>query len=124
MENAEITYTVTQKEAIVSLIIEMVNSNELITIEELHTSNIINHELRITDEMFEVGRALDVEYAIEIVRHMNDEQKLHVGYLLTRIIDADEPGVREFRLFNEICRRSGIDVVIEGQASKKTSKKQ
>ena len=124
MEKAEITYTVTQKEAIVSLIIEMANSNELITIEELHTSNIINRELRITDEMFEVGRALDVEYAIEIVRHMNDEQKLHVGYMLTRIIDADEPGIREFQLFNEICRRAGIDVLIESEPPKKTAEKQ
>ena len=83
------TYTTLQKEAIVSLIIEMANADSIVSLEELHTSNVINAELGITDEIFCVGRALSLEYALEVVRQMSNEQKVDVGYMLTRIIDAD-----------------------------------
>ena len=110
----DITYTLRQKEAIVSLIIEMVNADRKITLEELHTSNVINSELGITNDIFRVGRALDLEYALEIVREMTDEQKLNVGYLLTRIIDADGVDDAEIALFNQICAAAGIDKICDG----------
>ena len=107
-------YTNRQKEALVSLIIEMINCDSTITLEELHESNVINAELGITDDIFRVGLALDVRYAIQIVKEMSDEQKLHVGYLLTRIIDADgEDADSEIDLLNHICRETGIDELLK-----------
>ena len=112
----KIVYTDRQKEAIVSLIIEMVNADRKVSLEELHTSNVINAELGITDGIFRVGRALDVQYAIEIIKEMTDEQKLDVGFQLTRIIDADEDGDdEEIALFNRICVETGIDEIVRRQ---------
>ena len=54
-----------EKQAIVSLIIEMINSDRVITIEEMYASNAINAELGITEEVFRAGMALDFDYAIE-----------------------------------------------------------
>ena len=100
-----ITYTNRQKEALVSLIIEMINCDRSITLEELHTSNFINAELGITDDIFRVGLALDVRSALQIVKEMTDEQKLHSGLLLTRIIDADgKVEDDEIDLLNHICK--------------------
>ena len=106
-------FTDTQKAAIVSLIIEMINADHEITLEELRESNIINAELGITEEIFCMGRALDVEYAMAIVRRFSDEEKLQVGMLLVRIIDADDDVADdEIRLLNRICRQTGIDIAL------------
>lgn len=106
-------FTPTQKEAIVSLVIEMINADGMVSLEELYESNVINDELEITQEMFNVGYALDVDYAADVVRRMNDEQKLYVGLLLTRIIDADRAVDEEFELLNSICQRTGIDIALD-----------
>lgn len=103
-----------QKEAIVSLIIEMINVDRKITLEELHASNVINAELGITDDIFRVGCALDVKYATSIVREMNDEQKLYTGLLLTRIIDADgDVNDDEIALLTHICNATGITQLLD-----------
>lgn len=105
-----------QKEAIVSLIIEMINIDRKITLEELHTSNVINAELGITEDIFRVGCALDVKYAIQIVREMDDEQKLYTGLLLTRIIDADgDVDDNELSLLAHICNATGITQLLDIQ---------
>ena len=115
----KIEYTSRQKAAIVSLIIEMVNADNTITLEELHATNTINAELGITDDDFALGRALHLPYALEIVSQMTDEQKLDVGVMLTRIIDADEVHDNEIALLNHICVCTGIDKILrqrdEGQ---------
>lgn len=107
-----IPFSQTQKEAIVSIIIEMINADHVVTIEELRLSNLINNELEISDEIFRVGYALDVEFALSVIKGMSDEQKLEVGYILTRVIDADDAVDDEFALFNIICEKTGIDIVI------------
>ena len=110
-----ITYSSRQQEALVSLIIEMINCDRNITLEELHTSNVINAELGITDDIFRVGLALDARYALQIVKEMTDEQKLYTGLLLTRIIDADgKVEDDEIQLLNHICKETGIDVLLAG----------
>jgi uncharacterized tellurite resistance protein B-like protein len=111
-----IAFTARQKEAIVSLIIEMINVDRKITLEELHTSNVINAELEITDDIFRVGCALDVKYAIQIVSEMSDEQKLNTGLLLTRIIDADgNVDDNELSLLAHICNATGITQLLDAQ---------
>ena len=106
------TFSQTQKEAIVSIIIEMINADHIVSLEELRISNLINNELEISDEIFRVGYALDVEFALSVIKEMSDEQKLQVAYILTRIIDADDAVDDEFVLFNTICEKTGIDIVI------------
>lgn len=114
--NGNVDFTARQKEAIVSLIIEMINVDTKITLEELHTSNVINAELGITDDIFRVGCALDVRYAINIVKEMNDDQKLSTGLLLTRIIDADnEVDDKEIALLTHICNETGITELLDAQ---------
>ncbi|MBO7610244.1 MAG: TerB family tellurite resistance protein [Muribaculaceae bacterium] len=111
-----VVYTSRQKEAIVSLIIEMINADRKVTLEELHISNVINSELGITDDIFRVGCALDVIYAIQIVKEMNDEQKLNTGLLLTRIIDADgDVNDNELSLLAHICNETGITQLLDMQ---------
>ena len=114
MSQDNVTFTARQKEAIVSLIIEMINVDRKITLEELHTSNVINAELEITDDIFRVGRALDVKYAIQIVKEMTDEQKLSTGLLLTRIIDADgDVDNDELALLTHVCNETGITQLLD-----------
>ncbi|MBQ7689955.1 MAG: hypothetical protein IJT30_02030 [Muribaculaceae bacterium] len=108
----KIEYSNRQKEAIVSLLIEMVNADRKVTLEELHETNVINAELVITDDIFRVGRALGLPYAIEVVREMTDEQKLDVGHILTRIIDVDGVDDDEINLLNYICVETGIDKLL------------
>lgn len=107
------SYTDSQKAAIVSLIIEMINVDNVVSIEELHVSNIINNELHITQDIFEMGKALKVEYAIDVVSKMTDTQKCEVGKLLTRIIDADgEVKSSELKLLSSIAKLTGLDIII------------
>ena len=108
----KIEYNNRQKEAIVSLLIEMANADRKVTLEELHTSNVINAKLGITDDIFRVGRALALPYAIEVVRAMTDEQKLDVAVMLTEIIDSDGVDDAEISLLNYICVETGIDKLL------------
>ena len=106
-------FTDNQKAAIVSLIIEMINADHKIQPDEIIESNIINAELGITEEIFHMGYALDVNYAMEMVRKFSDEDKLLVGCLLVRIIDADDDVKdEEISLFNHICHQTGIDILL------------
>ena len=111
--STKMNFTDTQKEAIVSLIIEMLNVDNDINLQEMRVSNLINAELAITDDIFNVGRALDVQFAVEITRCMNDEQKIFVAQLLTRIIDADERvDDSEIAFLNWVCQQTGIDILL------------
>ena len=107
-------FTDTQKGAIVSLIIEMANVDNEVSLHELRESNLINAELAITDEIFTMGRALDVGFAVEIMRHMSDKQKLYAAQLLTRMIDADSKvDDNEISFLNWVCRQTGADILLE-----------
>lgn len=98
-----------EKQAIVSLIIEMINSDRVITIEEMYASNAINAELGITEEVFRAGMALDFDYAIELVKKMDTQRKCFVAQQLVRVMDADGADDAELNLFEEIGRRIGLD---------------
>jgi uncharacterized tellurite resistance protein B-like protein len=106
---ADIHYTSTQREAIVSLVIEMINIDSNVAYEELDVSNKINELLGVSEEEFVVGKGLDLIRALYIVSHMTKEQKIQVGKILTKIIDAD--GVvdqHELDLLYYICDMTGI----------------
>ena len=96
-----LTYSDNEKAAIVSLLIEMVNVDDTLAPEELNEINLINDELHITQDTFDLGKALDFQYAVEVASY------------LTRIIDSD--GIVhpvELQLLNRICKQTGLDIIL------------
>ena len=110
----ELQYTDIQKAAIVCALVEMVNVDHKVTEDELRETNLINQELNITDEIYELGVVMPVDHALHVIRKMSDDQKIHVAKLLVRIIDSDdEVANSEIVLLNEICNLTGIDILFE-----------
>ncbi|MBQ9218412.1 MAG: hypothetical protein IJ613_06125 [Muribaculaceae bacterium] len=106
---SNVNFTDIQKQAIVSLIVEMINADRVITIDELVASNTINRELGITQELFLAGKAMDFDYALEVVKQLAPEPKRFVAQQLVRIIDADGPDTAELDLLDYIARATGLD---------------
>ena len=68
----------------------------------------------ISEEIYRLGRALDSMVAVDMMKSMSDVQKIAVAQLLTRVIDADaRDDDKEIRLFNYICKATGVDVLID-----------
>lgn len=103
------TFTDIEKQAIVSLIIEMINADRVITIEELVASNAINAELGISEEIFQAGKALNFDYAIQVVKKMDTQHKCFVAQQLVRIMDSDGADEAEHNLFGHIGRLIELD---------------
>ena len=113
---AKINFTATQKAAVVSLLIEMINVDDNVDPRECAVFNTICVEYGVCDETFNLGRALDSMVAIDIMKRMSDIQKIVVAQLLTRVIDADaRDDDNEIKLFNVICRATGVDVLIDAK---------
>ena len=113
---AIIDFNETQKVAVVSLLIEMINADKVVDPSECAVFNTICVEYGVCDETFNLGRALDSMVAIDIMKRMSDIQKIVVAQLLTRVIDADaRDDDNEIKLFNVICRATGVDVLIDAK---------
>ncbi len=113
---AIIDFNETQKAAVVSLLIEMINADKVVDPSECTVFNTICVEYGVCDETFNLGRALDSMVAIDIMKRMSDIQKIVVAQLLTRVIDADaRDDDNEIKLFNVICRATGVDVLIDAK---------
>ncbi len=113
---AIIDFNETQKAALVSLLIEMINADKVVDPSECAVFNTICVEYGVCDETFNLGRALDSMVAIDIMKRMSDIQKIAVAQLLTRVIDADaRDDDNEIKLFNVICRATGVDVLIDAK---------
>jgi uncharacterized tellurite resistance protein B-like protein len=114
---APIEFNETQKAAIVSLLIEMINIDGMVVPSECAVFNTICVENSISEETYSIGRNLDCLVAIDIMKKMSDFQKLATAQLLTRVIDADAvDDDDEIKLFNVICRATGVDVLIEAKS--------
>ena len=98
-----------EKQAIVSLIIEMINVDQVITIEEMYASNAINAELGINEEIFKAGMALNFDYAVQVVKKMDTPRKFFVAQQLVRIMDADGADEAEHDLLEYIGRLIDLD---------------
>ncbi len=102
-------FTDIEKQAIVSLIIEMINVDKVITIEEMYASNAINAELGISEEIFKAGMALNFDYAVQVVKKMDTQRKCYVAQQLVRIMDADGADEAEHDLLEHIGRLIDLD---------------
>jgi len=71
-------------------------------------------ETQVPEDIYNIGRSLNPIVALDIMKRMNDLQKIHTAQLLTRVIDADAcDDDREIELFNLICRETGVDVLMD-----------
>lgn len=113
---AAIAFTETQKAAIVSLLIEMINVDNQVDPSECAEFDSICVEYGICEDTFKLGRSLDSLVAIDIMKHMTDVQKILTAQLLIRVIDADSnDDDREIQLFNIICRATGVDTLVNAR---------
>ena len=113
---ATIEFNETQKAALVSLLIEMINVDHVVDPNECVVFNTICVEYGICDETFTLGRALSSLVAMDIMKSMSDVQKIVTAQLLTRVIDADaNDDDKEIQLFNVICKSTGVDVLINAK---------
>ena len=112
----QMQFNETQKAAIVSLLIEMINVDGVVDPSECAVFNTICVECGIGEDTFNIGRSLNSMVAIDIMKRMNDIQKIAVAHMLTRVIDADAcDDDMEIRLFNIICVETGVDVLVNAK---------
>lgn len=115
---AAIDFNETQKAAIVSLLIEMINIDGNVDTSECAVFNTICVELGIGDDTFRLGQSLDSMVAVNIMKNMSDIQKIATAKLLIRVIDADaNDDDKEIQLFNVICNATGVDVLINAKGA-------
>ena len=111
-----IDFNETQKAALVSLLIEMINADDIVDPAERTVFDTICVEYSICEDTYNLGRSLDSLVAVDIMRRMSDMQKITVAQLLTRVIDADaKDDDNEIMLFNIICRATGVDTLINAR---------
>ena len=111
-----VNFNETQKAAIVSLLIEMINADHEVDPSECAVFDTICVEYNICEETYNVGRALTGIVAVNIMKNMSDIQKITTAQLLTRVVDADaRDDDREIQLFNIICRLTGVDTLVNAK---------
>lgn len=116
---ATIDFNETQKAAIVSLLIEMINADQEVHPNECAVFDSICVEYGISEDTFSLGRSLDSMVAIDIMKRMSDVQKIATAQMLTRVIDADaKDDDKEIQLFNTICVFTGVDTLVNTRDGK------
>ena len=106
-------FTEMQKAAVVSLMIEMINADGAVDPLECDVFDAICAEYAINEEIYNLGRSLNGLVAVDMMKKMSDQQKIATAQLLIRVIDADaKDDDAEIRLFNIICRATGLDTLI------------
>ena len=114
-----IDFNETQKAAIVSLLIEMINADRVVDPSECAVFNTICVEHHIGEDTYNIGRSLNSMVAINIMKNMSDMQKLATAQLLIRVIDADaKDDDMEIQLFNKICKATGVDILVNARDRK------
>ncbi len=106
-------FTEMQKAAVVSLLIEMINADGAVDPCECEVFDAICVEYGIDEEIYNLGRSLNGLVAVDMMKRMSDQQKIATAQLLIRVIDADaKDDDNEIRLFNIICKATGVDLLI------------
>ncbi len=106
-------FTDQEKIAILSLLIEMANADRQIAYEEMITINLICQKMEIDHSSFVVAYDLKCEHAIEVLKNMDDDKKLHLAKMMVEIIDSDNNvDDSEIALLNHACHKIGIDTLL------------
>jgi len=109
-----IQFSEMQKAVVVSLLIEMINADGMVDPSECKEFDAICADCAIGEEAYNLGRSLNCLVALDMMKRMSDQQKIATAQLLIRVIDADaKDDDKEIRLFNIICRATGVDILID-----------
>lgn len=97
----------------VSLLVEMINIDGTVDPSECEVFDTICVEYGVDEEIYNLGRSLNCLVAVDMMKRMNDRQKITIAQLLTRVIDADAmDDDKEIQLLNVICAATGVDILI------------
>ena len=100
--SSQLGFSDLHKQAITSIIVEMINCDGIITLDEVNVLNIINQQLGISSDLFFAGKAFDFSHALTVADSMTDAQKRYLMQTLVNIIDADGVATREEWLLEHI----------------------
>ena len=108
-------FTPIEKQAIISLLLGIIEADGYIEDEELEFSDEVLDALECTDEDIELGQEMPVIPALVIVKKMTDEQKEAVADVIAAAIVADRVVTpSEIAVFDYIAELTGIyDIVTE-----------
>ena len=107
-------FTSTEKQAIVSVLLAIMNADGKIATGEVLYFNQLKNNFNFSDFDFNHGKEMEGSAAMSIISSMNDEKKLAVGMMMHEMCEADgNLDSSELKRFNLICILSGVSKVIE-----------
>jgi len=107
-------FTPIQKQAIIGLVVGLVEADSWIEDEEIEFSQDVMDALECTDEDFELGQYMPLLQALVIVKNMDEEQKSAVADVLSATIVADRIiTAEEAIIFDYISELTGIDEILD-----------
>jgi hypothetical protein len=108
-----------QKQAVSRILIAIANADKVVTHEEIDYLNQIRLGFDISDEDILLGKKLDVDKCILIIKEMDKIQKEALSIMMQEIMRVDgEIDNREFEIFLVIC--IGADIPLPKLNSKKS----
>ena len=111
---SDMDFTPIQKQAIIGLVVGLVEADSWIEDEEIEFSQDVMDALECTDEDFELGQYMPLLQALVIVKNMDEEQKSAVADVLSATIVADRIiTAEEAIIFDYISELTGIDEILD-----------
>ena len=112
-------FTPIQKQAIIGLVVGLVEADSWIDDEEIEFSQEVMEALECTDEDFELGQEMPLLQALVVVKNMTEEQKSAVSDVLSATIVADRIiTAEEAAIFDYVSELTGIDEILDEDESK------
>ncbi|MBR6415294.1 MAG: hypothetical protein IKS22_04215 [Bacteroidales bacterium] len=113
-------FTPIQKQAIIGLVVGLVEADSWIDDEEIEFSQEVMEALECTDEDFELGQEMPLLQALVVVKNMTEEQKSAVSDVLSATIVADRIiTAEEATIFDYVSELTGIDEILDEDERKK-----
>ena len=113
-------FTSIQKQAVIGLVVGLVEADSWIEDEEIEFSQDVMDALECTDEDFEIGQDMPLLQALVIVKNMTEEQKSAVSDVLSATIVADRIiTAEEAEIFDYVSELTGIDEILNKEDKQK-----
>ena len=113
-------FTPIEKQAIIGLVVGLIESDSWIDEEEIEFSQEVFDALECTDEDLDIGQDMPLLQALVVVKNMTEEQKSVVTDVLTATIVSDRIiTAEEAIIFDYISELTGIDEILNEEDRKK-----
>ena len=107
-------FTSIEKQAVVSLIVGIVECDGWIEDEEIEFAQDVLDAIECTDEDFELGQEMPMLMALVTIKNMTDEQKDVIAGVLSAVIVADRIiTAEEAAIFDWVSELTGMDDIID-----------